>query len=193
MRVVRIAAIVLAAGASQRLGELKQLIRLNGEAMVGRAARICREAGCDPVIVVLGFRAEKILEQCSFEGAELVLNEGWAEGMSAAVRKGINALEEDVDVDGCILMACDMPAVSVSHLQELMETGEKSASGYAGRRGVPAYFPRLMFSQLRDLRGDKGARELLKDARIVQLAGGELDVDTPEDLARVREWLEQKS
>lgn len=191
MRVVRIAAIVLAAGASKRLGEPKQLVQLNGEAMVGRAARICREAGCDPVIVVLGFRAEKILEQCSFEGAKVVLNEEWAEGMSAAVRKGVHALE--ADVDGCILMACDMPAVSVSHLQELMKTTEKSASGYAARRGVPAYFPRTMFSQLRDLRGDKGARELLKDARIVQLAGGELDVDTLEDLARVREWFEQKS
>ena len=182
---MRIAAIVLAAGASQRLGEPKQLVRLNGEAMVERAARICREAGCDPVIVVLGYAAEKIREQCFFEAAKIVLNDQWAEGMSTAMRKGVNALE--TDIDGCILMACDMPAVSVSHLQELVETGEKSASLYAGRRGVPAYFPRMMFSQLTDQTGDIGARDLLKDARTVQLVGGEMDVDTPEDLVRLRE------
>lgn len=188
---MRAAAIVLAAGASRRLGEPKQLIRLNGETLVERVARICRDAGCDPVIIVLGGSAEKIREQCSFEDAKVLLNEEWNEGMGTSIRTGINALK--TDIDGCILVTCDMPAVSAEHLRKLMKTGEKAASCYAGRRGVPAYFPHTAFALLMNLRGDTGARELLKDARVVELAAGELDVDTPEDIKRMRKLFEQGS
>lgn len=186
---MRTAAIVLAAGASRRLGEPKQLILLHGETLVERAARICREAGCDPVIVVLGAEAAKIRERCSFEGAKIFVHEEWAEGMGASVRAGVSALK--TDVDGCIIAVCDMPAVSSDHLRELMKPREITASCYAGRHGVPAYFPRSTFAQLMELRGDTGARDLLKNTRAVELTGGELDVDTPEDLARLRELFEQ--
>src|SRR5712692_459157 len=97
-----VAALVMAAGASSRLGSPKQLVRLGAETLLERAVRVAREAGCSPVVVVLGALA---------------------------------------DVDGCVVMTCDMPAVTVSHLQVLMSTGEMVASSYAGRRGVPAYFP----------------------------------------------------
>ena len=178
-----VAGVVLAAGASRRLGDLKQLVRLRGETLVERAVRVCREAGCDPVVVVLGASAAKVQEACSLQGAVVVLNEEWAEGMSASVRAGVGALGE---VDGCVVATCDMPAVSAEHLRELMKAGETTASAYAGRRGVPAYFPRAMFERLMALRGDAGARELLKDAPVVELAGGEIDIDTAEDLARVQ-------
>jgi CTP:molybdopterin cytidylyltransferase MocA len=80
-----------------------------------------------------------------------------------------------------------MPAVSAEHLRELMRVRDLAASVYAGRCGVPAYFPSTMFGELLKLRGDAGARELLKQARPVELADGELDVDTAEDLKRMRE------
>jgi len=83
-------------------------------------------------------------------------------------------------------MACDMPAVTAAHLRELMASGEVTASYYAGRRGVPAYFPAELFGELMRLRGDVGARELLSSACSVELPGGEVDVDTVEDLERVR-------
>jgi CTP:molybdopterin cytidylyltransferase MocA len=186
---MKAAAIVLAAGASRRLGEPKQLVRLAGEALVERTARICREAGCDPVVVVLGASADEIRKQCTFAGAEILVNDDWAEGMGSSVRTGIKALDDDVD--GCVVVTCDMPAVSVDHLRELMRTGEKTASTYAGRRGVPAFFPRSSFAQLMELRGDTGARDLLKEARGVELKGGEIDLDTADDLARVREMFGQ--
>jgi CTP:molybdopterin cytidylyltransferase MocA len=69
----------------------------------------------------------------------------------------------------------------------LMTADEVTASFYAGRRGVPAYFPRAMFERLMELRGDAGAREMLKNAPAVELAGGEMDVDTAEDLVNARE------
>jgi molybdenum cofactor cytidylyltransferase len=185
MRVVKAAAVVLAAGASRRLGEPKQLVRLSGETLVERAVRICREAGCNPVVVVLGASSDEIQRQCSFEDAKILVNEEWTEGMGSSVRAGIRAL--DGDVDGCVVVTCDMPAISTEHLHELMKTGEKTASTYAGRRGVPAFFPRSSFAQLMKLRGDTGARDLLKDAGTVELEGGEIDLDTADDLARVRE------
>ena len=74
--------------------------------------------------------------------------------------------------------------MTAEHLRLLMASGEVAASGYAGRRGVPAYFPQSAFAELKKLSGDAGARELLREARVVELEHGELDVDTPEDLAR---------
>jgi molybdenum cofactor cytidylyltransferase len=176
------AAVVLAAGASTRLGEPKQLVRLAGETLLERAVRTAREAGCSPVVVVLGAEADQIAEECDLSDAVVVVNEEWSEGMASSIRVGVGALQ---DADGVVLMACDQPAVSAAHLRALMKTGEATASAYAGRRGVPAYLPAASFAQLMELRGDVGARELLRGADAVELANGELDVDTGEDLERL--------
>ncbi len=181
-----IAAVVLAAGASTRLGEPKQLVRLGGESLLERAVRVAREAGCSPVVVVLGASAGMIRSTCDLGDARVVVNEDWASGMGSSVAVGVSGLQ---GVDGCVVMTCDMPAVTASHLRSLMAADEVTASAYAGRRGVPAYFPASAFAALRELRGDAGARELLKEARCVELVGGELDVDTVGDLERVRELL----
>jgi CTP:molybdopterin cytidylyltransferase MocA len=182
---VKVAAIILAAGASRRLGEPKQLIRLNGETLLERTARVCCEAGCMPVIVVLGASAEQVLRQSSLGSAVVVRNDGWAQGIASSVRAGIQELPGEID--GCVIATCDQPAVTAEHLRALMTSGEVTASAYAGRNGVPAYFPREVFERLMQLQGDAGARELLKDARALNFAGGELDVDTPHDLERARE------
>jgi molybdenum cofactor cytidylyltransferase len=184
-RSVRIAAVVLAAGASRRLGELKQLIRLDGETLVERAVRVCREAGCEPVVVVLGASANLVRQSCVLGDALVIVNEQWADGMASSLRAGVRALEPDVE--GCVIIACDQPAVTAQHLRDLIASGDTTASEYVGRRGVPAYFPAGMFPALMRLYGDAGAREMLKETRAVKLPGGELDVDTPDDLARARE------
>ena len=142
---MKVAGIVLAAGASRRLGEPKQLVFLRGETLLERAARVAREAGLDPVYIVFGvvvsgghdvdFGVGKL------DGCTPLVNEGAAEGMASSIRVGVGAAGED-GVDGVVVMACDQPAVSAGHLRELMAGGgEVVASEYAGRRGVPAYFP----------------------------------------------------
>jgi CTP:molybdopterin cytidylyltransferase MocA len=119
--------------------------------------------------------------------ATVVVNEGWGEGMGASVRVGVGAVMDPAGgAEGVVVMTCDQPGVSAEHLRKLMAEGDVAASGYAGRRGVPAYFPAGMFGALLQLRGDAGARELLREARVVELAGGELDVDTAEGLATAR-------
>jgi molybdenum cofactor cytidylyltransferase len=179
-----IAAVVLAAGASSRLGEPKQLVMLGGETLLERAVRVAREAECFPVVVVLGASARSIQAGCELGDAVLVVNEDWTEGMGSSVRAGVGAL---TDVDGCVVLTCDMPAVTAAHLRELVTSGDVTASAYVGRRGVPAYFPAGSFASLMELHGDAGARELLRSARSVELIGGELDVDTMTDLESVRD------
>jgi len=179
-----IAAVVLAAGASTRLGEPKQLIVIEGETLLERAVRTAREANCAPVVVVLGANAERIREQCDLGDAVVVVNEAWEEGMASSIRIGVDALG---GTDGVVLMTCDQPAVTADHLRALMRSAEVTASAYAGRRGVPAYFPVRSVPELLRLRGDAGARDLVRSAAAVELAGGELDVDTHRELARARE------
>jgi CTP:molybdopterin cytidylyltransferase MocA len=181
---VSVAAIVLAAGASRRLGEPKQLVRLGKETLLERIVRICHDAGCTPVVVVLGAAADLLREQCALSDANIVVNEEWAQGMGTSIRAGARALG---NMEGCLIVTCDMPAVSAEHLQKLMRVGDLAASAYAGRQGVPAYFPRATVGELLKLRGDQGARDLLKQARPVELAYGELDIDTAEDLERMHE------
>jgi len=176
---MKTAAVVLAAGASTRFGSPKQLARLGGETLLERAVRTAREAGCLPVVVVLGASAARIRAECALGDAHVVVNDDWATGMGGSIACGVRVLH---DVDGCVVMTCDMPSVTSAHLRLLMASGGLTASAYARRRGVPAYFPAAMFDELLKLHGDAGARELLRRARSVELPGGELDIDTPEDL-----------
>lgn len=182
---MKCAAVVLAAGASRRLGTPKQLIRIGGETLLERTIRICCEAECEPIVVVLGAAADRITSACSLDQTTVVVNEAWQEGMASSIASGVSELEDGVE--GCVIITCDMPAVSAHHLRTLRETGEMTASAYSGRHGVPAYFPRSAFAQLAALSGDTGARDLLKACLTIPLAGGELDIDTPQDFERAIE------
>ena len=184
------AALILAAGASTRLGEPKQLVRLTGETLLDHAVRVASEAGCAPVVVVLGAHAKQIESVCDLRSAWVVVHAGWAEGMGSSLRVGMELVQGFAETDGAIVMTCDMPGVTAGHLRALAEApGEVMASEYADRRGIPAYFPRARFAELLEQRGDTGARELLREARVVELAGGEMDVDTAADLERLRGFL----
>jgi CTP:molybdopterin cytidylyltransferase MocA len=183
-----ISAVVLAAGASTRLGEPKQLLVIDGESLLERAVRTAREAGCSPVVVVLGAAYVEVLGNSLLGDAVPVINDEWKEGMASSIRLGVRTLGFIAkEAEGVLLMTCDQPAVTVQHLQRVMAKQEVNASRYAERNGVPAYFPKKFFAELMALSGDAGARGLLAQARFEVLAHGELDIDTPDDLARARE------
>jgi molybdenum cofactor cytidylyltransferase len=185
---MRVAAVVLAAGASTRLGEPKQLVMLGEENLLERTVRVAREAGCSPVVVVVGVDSQQVLARSALGDVVTVINDQWKEGMASSIRLGVRTLEVVANhVDGVLLMTCDQPAVTVKHLFQLMLISEVKASRYAGRNGVPAFFPSMYFERLMNLKGDAGARELLAEARYEELENGELDVDTVKDLERARE------
>ena len=184
------AAVILAAGASTRLGESKQLLELGGKTLLERAVETALSAGCDPVVVVLGANAGRIAAGSDLRRAWVVVNAGWAEGMGSSVRAGVELVQGFATVGGLVLMTCDMPGVLSAHLARLVGEGAATvASRYAGRAAVPAYFPRGSFAGLLQLEGDAGARTMLDGVKTVDLVGGEMDVDTPADAERARRML----
>ncbi len=192
-----VAAIVLAAGASRRLGQPKQLLVYGGETLLERAVRLASEAGAAPVLTVLGANFESIRAAVALDSASLAINNQWQRGISTSIHAGLDALDAAaLHVAGTLILSCDQPLLTSGHLRALIATfaaqAEPSivASAYAGGLGVPAVFPRAAFSHLRALRGDKGARALLLHPPCLlislPLAGGEIDIDEPQDLTRLR-------
>ena len=191
-----IAAIIVAAGSSSRLGQPKQLVLLDGEPMLQRAIRFACQAGAAPVFVVLGAHRKIVGSRVDFGTAEIVVNNEWQEGLASSIRAGVRAAEHaSSEESGLLLMLCDQPRVSAGHLRRMIQAfdeqpaGTTVASSYAGIRGTPAIFPRSAIADLCALHGDKGARGLLaRPSRIVvevSLEGGEIDIDRPEDLKRI--------
>ncbi len=187
----RLAALVLAAGASSRLGEPKQLVEFRGERLIDRAIRVAHEAGANPIFVVLGAEYERILKAVHLNPLRprFLINKAWSSGMASSISLGAAAAER-AGVDDLLVLACDQPSVTSAHLLQLARASKREhvvASYYWERRGIPALFPAFAFHALQDMRGDTGARELLQDRAVltVPLRGGEFDVDTPEDLVRL--------
>ena len=184
-------ALILAAGASRRLGTPKQTVLIDSETLLDRAIRIAAEAGCSPIVVILGAHEDVIRSRCNLQAAHLISNPQWSEGIGTSLAKGASEFH---DVDGIVVMTCDMPVVSADHLRELISSGvEAAASDYAGQRGPPAYFHKDLLHDLRKLRGDTGAKKLLISARRVELLDGDLDIDTPEDLDRMQRLMMLKT
>jgi molybdenum cofactor cytidylyltransferase len=183
-----IAAVVLAAGASKRLGAPKQLAMLGGETLLERAVRVAREAGCLPVVVVVGAEYVKVLGNSVLGDVVTVINDKWEEGIASSIQLGVRTLGFVAkDAEGVLLMTCDQPSVTAKHLFHLTLRADVKASRYAGKNGVPAFFPKKYFDKLMELKGDAGARELLAEASYEELENGELDVDTVADLERARQ------
>lgn len=129
-----VAAIVLAAGASRRLGQAKQLVRHGGEFLLERAVRLAGEAGAAPVIAVLGAEQERIRGAVEFGNAIVVVNSDWELGMASSLQAGLRAVEEyGPQVEGALIVACDQPRLTAGHLQRLVE-GFVAESGSARRR-----------------------------------------------------------
>lgn len=175
---------VLAAGESRRLGRPKQMLLLDGETLLARTVRVAREAGLRPIVVVLASDAAFALTK---QGDVIALaNPQAAEGMAASVRCGV-AEAAGRGCGGAVLMTCDQPAVTADHLRALYAEGQSvKASRYAGRNGVPAFFPRAYFGALQQLQGDQGARALLRDAAFVEDERLALDVDSEADWVEAR-------
>ncbi len=185
-------AIILAAGKSSRLGTPKQAIDIGGETLLERAARIASEAGAEPIVIVLGANFEATSKLRFPFNATLVVNEEWQEGVASSIRAGLRKLlSEDAAAEALLLLVCDQPAVTVTHLQTLMVQANQDlpvASTYAGTVGTPAIFPRSYFEALLALKGDTGARSLLRDPlhppALVSLNRGDIDIDTVADLEK---------
>jgi CTP:molybdopterin cytidylyltransferase MocA len=181
---VSVAAVVLAAGASRRLGHPKQDILIAGETLLQRTVRLAVEASLSPVIVVT--RPEANYDQTLESDGAFILatNHEADEGVASSIRCGITIASNHG-------VACDQPALRAEHLRALVEDENRvTGSAYARLIGVPAYFPATSFHSLLQLRGDTGARKLLINAHAISAEELKLDIDTEQDLAAARILLE---
>lgn len=191
-----VGAVILAAGASTRMGVPKQLLQFGGETMLRRAASVALKAGCRPVVVVTGANAtqsRKALRGLDVREAE---NPQWESGISSSVRVGIEAVvTASPGTTAVVLMLCDQPFVTREIIARLVaahiETGRSIvASLYGGSYGVPALFGKVHFAELRTLKGDAGAKRVIQKhlpkVHLLPFPEGEIDIDTPDDLARLQ-------
>ena len=198
---LRIGAVILAAGASTRMGEPKQLLPLDGRPLIVRAAETALASCAWPVVVVLGAHAEKIRPALARLPVLVVENSAWPEGMASSIRVGIATLQQfSRTLDGALLALCDQPAFSADIIAQLIAAQRTTRRGivaarYAGRNGAPALFLKEHFPALAALTGEQGARELLNDhpdrMTAVELPALTHDLDTPADYAALKQTASQ--
>lgn len=195
---MKTALVILAAGASNRLGHPKQLVVFRGKTLLRHAAETALSIPDGHVAVVLGKDSERIREELNGLDVTVLENETWAEGMASSVRLAA-AWASERGAETLLLLVCDQPFVTPSLLNQLLDVHRKTgqpivASEYenatgAAVRGVPVLFHRSLFLELLQLSGDRGAQALLRAhpeaVAVVDFPEGRFDVDTPEELA----WL----
>jgi len=188
-----VSALLLAAGESQRMGRLKQLLPLGGSTLIEVALENLLRSRLQEVIVVLGFGAEEIRPRVEAKGVRVAVNPRYKEGMASSLRVGLDAL--DPRAEGILVALADQPFIPPEVIDRLIEAFQGTSKGivvptFQGRRGHPVIFHRRYMEELRSLSGDQGGRELLhrnpEDLLEVEVdcPGVITDIDTLEDYWR---------
>ena len=147
----QIAAVILAAGASTRMGTPKQILQWRGKSLLRSITETAIAADCDPIIVVLGASGDRIQAQIIDLPVQIINNPQWQTGMGSSIRNGIQALlDRNPNVRAAILLLCDQPFVSpqiIWQLRSVYDATNQSivASRYQDTNGVPALFDRQLF------------------------------------------------
>jgi CTP:molybdopterin cytidylyltransferase MocA len=185
-----IGGLVLAAGAATRFGAPKQLAELDGVPLLEHSLRTMTAAPVGRVVVVLGSGADEILDAVDLHGADPRVCSRWDEGQSASLACG---LAELADCEAVVVTLGDQPRVSPDAIRRVIGARNGAAAvraTYGGNPGHPVLLERELFEPLRNVTGDKGARNLLLSVQVLDVPcddlGGAEDVDTPAELDALR-------
>jgi len=193
-----ISAIVLAAGESRRMGQIKQLLDWRGKPLLGHVLDSLRSSPVDEIILVLGYEAERILERVATQQVQVVLNPDYRSGMLSSLKQGLKAIHPHAEA--FLIVLADQPEIPPGMIRRLIDEFRSVRPAksivipaYQGRRGHPALFSVKYCTEILQLSGETGAREILarhpdevltvemdKDAVVI-------DVDTEEDYLKYRE------
>ncbi len=183
-----IAGIILAAGASKRMGQPKLLLPWQGEPLIRHVARTAIEAGLSPVLVVTGAHGEEIQAALNDLQVQIIPNSDWEAGQSTSVRAGVGALPGETGA--AVFFLGDQPQIPMELVHALVEAHAQTrapivAPSIAGQRGNPVLFDRAVFSDLMGLNGDAGGRQIFTRYPIHFVAWDNpsllWDIDTPAD------------
>ena len=179
--------VILAAGASTRLGRPKQLLPWQGKTLLQHAVQTALAITTQPVVVT-GANADQLVAGLNHNEVQIVFNPEWQQGIAASIRCGLQALLNRTPVpDHVIFMVCDQPFVTTRLLLDLINEQQNSrrpivASAYGDTLGIPALFDATMFPQLLDLQGDMGAKKIIQrygdKVASVAFPEGKIDIDT---------------
>jgi molybdenum cofactor cytidylyltransferase len=191
----RIAAIVLAAGRSTRMGaENKLLADLGGRPMVRVVAEAALASRARPIVVVTGHQEDRVRAALAGLDLAFVANPDFAQGLSTSLRAGIAAVP--AACDGALVLLGDMPRIEASHIDRLIGAfapGAIVVPVHEGRQGNPVLWPRSLFAEIMQLEGDAGAKGRIAahrdEVREVEMGTNAIfaDVDTPDEMRRLRE------
>ena len=190
------AVIILAAGESSRMGQPKQLLPYLETTLLERAFETaCSLAGAR-VCIVLGSGAETILPIIANASENIIINKDWKTGMSSTIKCGLQyILSKYPATDGVIFMTCDQPYITNENLNEMIamrrENGKTIiAASYADTIGIPVLFGARLFSELMQLNGDKGAKQIIQkypdDVAEILIPRAAIDIDTPEQFQALK-------
>ncbi|MDP6872927.1 MAG: molybdopterin-binding/glycosyltransferase family 2 protein [Alphaproteobacteria bacterium] len=193
----RIAALILAAGQSRRMGAANKLLaEIDGKAMLARVVAAAQASQVARILAVTGHQADDVAAALSALGIDSVHNPDYADGLSTSLHAGVAALGDDID--GVIVLLGDMPRITPSHINRLIaafnpvEGRAICVPTYQGKRGNPVLFAARFFAEMTTVGGDSGAKYLIgqheDDLAEVPMDddGIFLDVDTPDALTAIR-------
>ncbi|WP_088341146.1 nucleotidyltransferase family protein [Robiginitalea sediminis] len=195
-------ALVLAAGASSRMGTVKSLLHWKGQTVLGHILGEVRKAGFIP-LVVTGAHGEEVQTVLAELEVASTFNPHWALGMGSSIRCGMKAVrEKSPQAPGVLILVCDQPLISEGYLREVVRVFREGghagivASRYPDGGGVPALFSQKYWDALLYLPDAHGARKLIarETQNVSYLDPGEAsaDMDTPESYNRLLEQTGQK-
>jgi molybdenum cofactor cytidylyltransferase len=185
--------IILAAGSSSRMGELKQLMMYKNKTFLQHIIIEAKNAFLYPVICVTGYQSDLISKNISGMESSIVYNENWSEGMGSGISAGIKQLMLS-DADSVILAVSDQPFVSSDLFETMIAWKDQSGKGivacsYAGTLGTPVLFRKEYFNWLKSLNGNQGAKSIVKlnlpDVCPVEFEKGSVDIDTIQDYEKL--------
>jgi molybdenum cofactor cytidylyltransferase len=190
-----IAAVILAAGQSARMGQAKQLLRLGDTTVLGQTIANVRRAALDEIILVLGASAEAIRRQLPLEGLKLVINPHYEQGMATSLRAGLAAVSPQAGA--ALIILADQPLVCPATLNRLADHYRRTNPQILiptcrGTRGNPVLLDRSLFAEAMALEGDVGCRALFAqhpdtiEKLEVDDEGILLDIDNQDDYQRLR-------
>jgi len=190
-----IAALILAAGESSRMGRDKALLEYRGRSFLENILASVREAGLERIVVVLGHHAEEIRLAIKFGHETIVVNQDYRLGQTASLQAGLRELEQP-DFEAVVLCLVDHPAVSPEVMKELIANFRETCAPvviptYQERRGHPVLISRALFAELLNLDWGEGANMVIRAHREdslfvpVEESAVLLDVDSPEDYIRL--------
>jgi len=193
-----ISAIVLAAGESRRMGQIKQLLDWGGKPLLGHVLDSLRSSPVGEIILVLGYEAERILQQVATPQVQAVLNPDYRSGMLSSLKQGLKAVHPHAEA--FLIVLADQPEIPPGMIRRLIDEFRRVSPAksivipaYQGRRGHPALFGAKYGAEILQLSGETGAREILArhpdEVLIVEMDTEDviIDVDTEEDYLKYRE------